>query len=95
MLHCEHGVLSFGRFDREDQIFVAINNNECEKKVTFSVEELGVTSLAMVSLMVTKPGVMQPEAQVYPIEDGKVTITMAPFSSYVLKNFNRDKRAEN
>ena len=80
MLHCEHGVLSFGRFDKQDQIFVAMNNNDYERHITFSVVELGVTSHCMVSLMVTRPGAMHPEAWFYPVTDGKVTLTMPAFS---------------
>ncbi|MGN0505368.1 MAG: glycoside hydrolase family 13 protein [Lachnospiraceae bacterium] len=88
LLHCEHGILSFGRFDREDQIFAALNNNDVEKQVEFSVEELGVTSLSMVSLMLTEPGNFRPEAKFFPIRDGKITITMPAYSSCILKNFN-------
>jgi len=95
MLHCEHGVLSFGRFDKQDQIFVAINNNGYEKQITFSVEELDVTSPCMVSLMATRPGFMHPEAWFYPIKDGKITITMPAFSSFVLKDFNMATQVEN
>ena len=87
MLHCEHGILSFGRFDKQDQLFVAINNNDTEKEVTFSVEELGVTSRSMVSLMLTATDYVRPEAKFYRIENGKVTLKMPALSSFVLKNF--------
>ena len=88
MLHCEHGILSFGRFDRTDQIFVAVNNNEKSKIVTFSVEELGVNSPVMVSLMLTTKDSMIPEAKMYSVSDGKLSLTMPAYSSFVLKNFN-------
>ena len=86
VLHCEHGVLSFGRFDKKDQFFVALNNNDMEKTITFSVEELGVTTTFMVSAMLTTQEYMRPEARFYEVVDGKVTLTMPPFSSFVLKN---------
>ena len=86
VLHCEHGVLSFGRFNRKDQFFVALNNNDMEKTITFSVAELGVTTTFMVSAMLTTQDYMRPEARFYQVIDGKVTLTMPPFSSFVLKN---------
>ena len=86
VLHCEHGVLSFGRFNRKDQFFVALNNNDMEKTITFSVAELGVTTTFMVSAMLTTQEYMRPEARFYQVVDGKITLTMPPFSSFVLKN---------
>ena len=86
VLHCEHGVLSFGRFDKKDQFFIALNNNDMEKTITFSVEELGVNTTFMVSAMLTTQEYMRPEARFYQVVDGKVTLTMPPFSSFVLKN---------
>ena len=88
LLHCEHGVLSFGRFDREDQLFIALNNNDMERQIDFSVEELGVTSWYMVSLMSTRQEGFSPEAKFFPIHDGKITLFMPPHSSFILKNFN-------
>ena len=87
MLHCEHGVLSFGRFDKKDSFLVAVNNNETEKTVTFSVEELGLTDGAMVSLLLTTQEYFRPEARFFPVENGTVTLQMGPYSSFVLKNF--------
>ena len=94
ILHCEHGILSFGRFDREDQLFVAVNNNDKAKIVTFSVEELGVTSPFMVSLMLTTEDTMKPEAKLYSVADGKLSLTMPAFSSFVLKNFNIEAKVD-
>ena len=92
MLHCEHGVLSFGRFDKKDQFFVALNNNDMEKTITFSVEELGVNTTFMVSAMLTTQEYMRPEARFYQVVDGTVTLTMPPFSSFVLKNHKGNKQ---
>ena len=94
MLHCEHGILSFGRFDTEDQLFIAVNNNDVTKNVVFSVEELGVNSRFMVSVMLTTEYSLIPEARLYPVIDGKITLTMTPFSSFVLKNFNVEAQGE-
>lgn len=87
LLHCEHGILSFGRFDRKDQFFVAVNNNNTEKTVSFSVEELGLKNGSMVSLLLTTEDYFRPEARFYPVENGVLTLVMPPLSSFVLKNF--------
>ena len=87
ILHCEHGILSFGRFNRKEQFFIAVNNNDHEKTVTFSVEELGVQSRAMVSLYLTTEEYFRPEARFYAVENGKITLNMPPYSSFILKNF--------
>ncbi len=94
MLHCEHGILSFGRFDKEDQFFVAVNNNDTAKAVLFSVEELDINSPFMVSLMLTAEDMMMPEAKLYPVADGMLYLEMPPFSSFVLKNFNLEAQTE-
>jgi len=57
-------------------------------------EELGVTSPFMVSLMLTTEDTMKPEAKLYSVADGKLSLTMPPFSSFVLKNFNIEAKAE-
>ena len=88
MLYCEHGVLSFGRFDKNDSFLVAVNNNETEKTVEFSVEEIGLKNGSMVSLLLTTQEFIRPEARFYPVVDGKVTLEMPPRSSFVLKNFS-------
>ncbi len=88
MLHCEHGILSFGRFDSKDCFFTAVNNNEWEKTVTFSVEEIGMTDGAMVSLFLTTQEYFRPEARFYPVKDGKITLTLPAYSSFVLKKFS-------
>lgn len=94
MLHCEHGVLSFGRFDRADQFFVAVNNNDTEKRIAFSVEALDINSPFMVSQMITRPDSMKPEARLYPVTNGTITLTMPAFSAFVLKNFNTEAQVE-
>lgn len=94
MLHCEHGILSFGRFDKNDQFFIALNNNDVTKTVTFSVEELDINSPFMVSLLLTTYEWGKPEARIFEIQDGKITLTMPPCSSYVLKNFNLETQTE-
>ena len=88
MLYCEHGVLSFGRFDKNDSFLIAVNNNETEKTVEFSVEEIGLKNGSMVSLLLTTQEFIRPEARFYPVVDGKVTLEMPPCSSFVLKNFS-------
>lgn len=94
LMHCEHGILSFGRFNREDQFFVVINNNAEERELVFSIEALGVTSLSMVSLMVTEPGSFRPEARFFPITNGTITIKMPAYSSHILKNLNEGTKTE-
>jgi len=71
-----------------------VNNNDTSKIVTFSVEELGVNSPMMVSLMLTAENSMVPEAKIYSVSDGKLSLTMPAFSSFVLKNFNIEKKAD-
>lgn len=92
LMHCEHGILSFGRFNRDDQFFVIINNNSEEREICVSIQELGVTSLSMVSLMVTKPGSFLPEARFFPISNGTITVRMPAFSSHILKNLKEASR---
>ncbi len=88
MLYCEHGILSFGRFDRDDQLFIAVNNNKITKDIVFSVEEIGINSPCMVTLLMTSQDFISREAKLYPVGDGKLTLSMPPCSSFVLKNFN-------
>ena len=81
------GVISYGRFDREERFVVAINNNEYQEIVDIPVWELGaVDSDAFVRLMETDDEGFTLSAAIYRPEQGVITLRMKPHSGVFMKN---------
>lgn len=78
------GVLGYGRFNQEEHILVLINNNDMDISTTVSVWEIGVPYDSFMDrlLLSDKQGYTL-EDEFYPVEDGKIHITM-PAKSVIL-----------
>nr|MCR5154940.1 alpha-glycosidase [Lachnospiraceae bacterium] len=88
ILHCEHGILSYGRFNSEEQIFVVINNNDFERNVSFSLDKLCIKDNALVSLYISECGFPRPEARILEIMyEKRLSLNLKPHSAYIYKNF--------
>lgn len=87
MLTTEYGMFSFARFDEENVIITIINNNDCEKDVTVSLESIDIDVYAMVTLLISDVNGFRPESRfIYP-ENGQFTFHMGVHSAVLLKNF--------
>jgi alpha-glucosidase len=84
------GVLSYGRFDRENQFIIAVNINTQEVSIDINGWELGITDEdTLVRLMLTTEREHSPAAEIYRTKSGILRLTLPPVSSMVIKNMVR------
>ncbi len=82
----DYNYLAYGRFTREEQSVVLINNNAHEITRTVTVWEVGTgREGCMVQLIATTEDGYTTEAAEYPVHGGKIQITLPKTSAVVLK----------
>lgn len=87
LLTGRHGVIGFGRFDREHRFITVINNNESWETVDIPAWELGCTDMeTMVRLMETSEDGFDLSAVLYRSEKGVITMRLKPHSGVLMKN---------
>lgn len=91
-MESDYNVIGYGRFTREGQSVILVNNNSYEITKDLTVWYLGTPKEGMMKrLILTTAEGFSTEAAEYPIVGGKVKITLPPTSAIVLKC---GKRAE-
>ncbi len=83
----EPGIIAFGRFNREGQSAVIINNNEEEITHEFQLWTLGIRKNATLKLMMltTEEGFDDTHEE-YWLENGRITITLPKHSAMILRH---------
>ncbi len=85
-IDADYNYLAYGRFDRQDQCVVLVNNNHHEITKTVSVWEAGTPKEGtMVQLIATDDNGYTLENKEYEIKAGKISITLPKTSAVVLK----------
>lgn len=78
--------LSYGRFNRREQLVVILNNSDSHREMRIPVWSLGMNSdCVMVSLIYTYEGGYHTKAMYYPIEDGHIHVSLERYSGLLLK----------
>jgi alpha-glucosidase len=86
-LYDAYNLISYGRWDDADKFVVIINNNEVAKKIKVPVWEIGVKdSETMFQLIETSEESYKAEEKIHFVFQGRMTVTIKPFSAIVLKN---------
>ena len=86
--------LAYGRFNRQDQMVVILNNDENSQSLKVPVWNLGISGDAeLVCLMMTDEKGYTMDEQVWMVEGGCVNIELPAYSSILLKARNKNKRA--
>ena len=82
-----HGIICYGRFDREHRLVTAINNNDTWETLDIPVWELGsIDQETMVRLIETSDEGYTLSAILYRPEKGVITIRLKPHSGVLMKN---------
>lgn len=86
----DYNVIGYGRFNKDAQTLVVVNNNDSPMIKEVSVWELGVPrDCAMEQLIfTTKDGFTTKKAQ-FPVVSGRVMINLPPKAGIVLRHVNR------
>ena len=83
----DYNVIGYARFTQENHSAILINNNDYEVTKEVSVWELGIPREAqMTRLMLTDREGFHTEPVIYPVNAGKVTVTLPPASGIVLQH---------
>lgn len=86
-LDADYNVIGYGRFTKEQQSVILINNNSYEIAKEFCVWHLGVPKECVLkSLMLTDLDGYTTESKEYPVISGKVKITLPPTSAIILQH---------
>ena len=86
-LFTDPGMIAYGRFDREGQSAVFINNTDKEITHEINVWVLGIMKNAtMQRIMLTTEDGFDDSRQEYWLENGKVLITLPKFSAMILRH---------
>jgi len=88
----EYQMIGYGRFNREEQSVILVNNAEQEVTKEIQVWELGIPRTAVLEqlILTTRDG-FTTEPKEYPVLSGKVMITLPPVSAVVLKHAKEDE----
>ena len=88
-----YNVIGYGRFTREEQSVILVNNNNHEITKKLSVWYLGTPKTGVMKrlMLTTADGFTTEEAE-YPVSGGKVKITLPPTSAIVLKSSKKKEK---
>lgn len=83
----DYNVIGYGRFTKEEQSVILVNNNKHEITKTVSIWYLGTPKECMLKqLMLTSEKGFTVEPKEYPVVAGNVRITLPPTSAIILKH---------
>lgn len=90
----DYNVIGYGRFTREGQSLILVNNNDYEITKEWSVWYLGIPKECVLSrLMLTTAEGYTTEAKEYPVISGKVKVVLPPTSAIILRHENHTERS--
>ena len=85
-MESDYNVIGYGRFTRQGQSVILVNNNDYEITKELSVWYLGVPKeCTMNRLLLTTADGYTVEDMEYQVKAGKVTITLPPVSAIILR----------
>lgn len=86
----DYNVIGYGRFNKDAQTLVVVNNNDTAMVKELSVWELGVPRTCTMEqlILTTKDGYTTKKAQ-FPVVSGKVLINLPPKAGIVLRHVNK------
>ncbi|MCI9064830.1 MAG: alpha-glycosidase, partial [Lachnospiraceae bacterium] len=90
----DYNLISYGRFTKEGQSVILVNNNDYEITKEWSVWYLGTPKECMLNrLMLTTAEGYSTEPKEYPVIAGKVKVTLPPTSAIILRHESRAERS--
>ncbi len=90
----DYNLISYGRFTKEGQSVILVNNNDYEITKEWSVWYLGTPKECMLNrLMLTTAEGYSTEPKEYPVIAGKVKVTLPPPSAIILRHESRAERS--
>ncbi|MDO5408936.1 MAG: alpha amylase N-terminal ig-like domain-containing protein [Lachnospiraceae bacterium] len=83
----DYGILMYGRFEKDNRIAIAVNNQEEDVELDIPVWELGIKdNTCMRRLMSTSEKGYNVGAKLYTVENGMVHVEVTAYGSVILQN---------
>ncbi|MCL1862001.1 MAG: alpha amylase C-terminal domain-containing protein, partial [Defluviitaleaceae bacterium] len=79
-----HNFISFGRWDNQNKLIIALNNSSRPKEVTLPVWKAGISGGYLTEKISTGDDTFQETSRRYYVSRGELKITLSPQSSVVL-----------
>lgn len=84
-LYGEWGIISYGRWNTEERLVIAVNNNNENKTFNIPVWEIGVTdSSEMEQIILTTQEEFTTEGQKFQVVGGKIELTLPMYSAIII-----------
>lgn len=91
MLAWEYQMLAYARFQEDEQLVVLVNNGQEDKELHVPVWEAEVPyNGEMIRILYSYSDGYDIISEKYPVENGKISVTMKPYSAMILKS-SKDK----
>ena len=91
----EYNFIGYGRFNRNEQSVILVNNNDSPVMKELSVWQLGIPKEAILrQLILTSSEGFTTEKKEHPVIGGKLMIMLPPKSAVVLKHYQMDDEEE-
>lgn len=91
MLAWEYQVLAYARFQEDEQLVVLVNNGQDDKELQVPAWEAEVPyNGEMTRILYSYSDGYDIISEKYPVENGKISVTMKPYSAMILKS-SKDK----
>ncbi len=95
ILHKDYNVIAYGRFLKNNEIIVIVNNNDCDKEIDMRVWMTGIPRESKVTrLMLSDAESFTTEPEEYEITGGRLKITLPKTAAVVLKGKQGDGEKE-
>ena len=92
ILHKDYNVIAYGRFIRNNEIIVIVNNNDCDKEVEMRVWQTGIPRESKLTrLMLTDAGGFSTDPVEVDVVNGAIKLTLSKTSAVVLKGRQGEK----
>ena len=93
-LESDYNVIGYGRFNREGQSVILVNNNDYEITKELSVWYFGIPKeCALNRLILTSSEGFTVEPKEYPVISGKIKVTLPPTSAIILRHESHSERS--
>jgi alpha-glucosidase len=84
-LHGEWGIISYGRWNKENRLVIAVNNNCEEKSFDIPVWELGILDCHKVErIILTTRDSFNTNKERYQVKKGKIRVTLPEYSAIII-----------
>ena len=86
MLHKDYNVIAYGRFIKDNEIIVIVNNNDHDKEIEMRVWQTGVPRESKLTrLMLTDADTFTTDPVEIDVVNGRIKLTLPKTSAIVLK----------